>query len=56
MHTIKQNLIAKVGIYSLRNKSGGPIVCGVSPNRDDDDLSSHHPDTGENLERAAMMS
>ena len=56
MHTIKPNLITKGGIYSLRNKSSRPIVRSVTPNRDDDDLSSHHPGTGENLEETAMMS
>ena len=56
MRTIKQNLIAKGGIYSLRNKSSRSIVCGVAPNRDDDDFRSHHPGTGENLEKTAMMS
>lgn len=40
----------------MRYKSSRPIVCGVTSDRDDDDLSSHHPGTGKNLERTAMMS
>jgi len=45
---IKPNFITKGGRYTLRDESSRPIVCGVTPNCDGDDLSSHHPGIGEN--------